>query len=271
VRVVVTRPAHQAEELCHAFAERGALVERLPLLEVTPPDDPEPLRRAVAALPRYRWIAFTSANAVTPVAELAEAAGGWPGGLRVAAVGRATADALRARGAEPHLVADSGGEALAREMAASDPGLAGHPVLLPLAADARPELSAGLAAAGAEVEVVTAYGKGLPAGTLERAGELFPPTSTLGWVTFTSPRIARSFASLMDQMVDGGSADMEERGEGGWEHRRRSLLAASIGPTTSAALRGLGVEPAAEAATPGNRELAEAVTVAVADEGRHRP
>jgi uroporphyrinogen-III synthase len=54
----------------------------------------------------------------------------------------------------------------------------------PQAADARPLLATGLAAAGAEAVVVVAYDKRLP------DAALFAGTP-LGWVTFTSPRIVR--------------------------------------------------------------------------------
>jgi uroporphyrinogen-III synthase len=63
-------------------------------------------------------------------------------------------------------------------------------------------------------------------------------------VTFTSPRIVRHFAELF-------GAD--------WERRRGELRAASIGPVTSAELRRRGVEPAAEAARPGDEEMVAAV------------
>jgi len=267
VRVVVTRPPHQAEGLCAAFAAAGASVERLPLVDVVPPDDPGPLRRAVAGLGGFRWIAFTSANAVAAViAEVREATestgmvidqpvppAGWPPGLRTAAIGEATARALRESGVEPTLIPGSGaGASLAGAMAAADPGLAGAPVLLPLAADAHPDLAQGLAAAGADVRAVVAYDKRAPAGTAHRARGLFPPGAPLGWVTFTSPRIARTFAELLNQISD---EDPREH----WEARRTTLRAASIGPTTSATLRRLAVEPAAEATSPGEAELVAAV------------
>jgi len=259
LRVVVTRPAHQATGLCEAFAAAGATVERLPLLEVVPPDDPTPMGRAVAELPRFRWVAFTSANAFTALADVLREAGDdstsvpWPPDVRTAAIGEATARALREAGIEPALVATGGtGATLAEEMAAADPRLTGAAVLLPLAADARPDLAQGLAAAGAAVEAVVAYDKRTPAGTAHQARRLFPRGVPLGWVTFTSPRIARTFAELLNQISD------EDPGER-WDARRATLRAASIGPTTTAALRRLGVEPAAEATNPGEDELVAAV------------
>lgn len=250
MRVVVTRPEGQAEGLIRGFREVGAEVEWLGLLEVGAPGDVEPLRRAAGEVERFRWVALTSANAVAPLFDLLPE--GLPGSVAVAAVGEATARALRARGVEPRLVSAKGsGEELAEELAAEE-NLRGARVLLPLAGDARPELAAGLRAAGVEVTTVIAYEKRLAAGAGERAAALFPAGTPLGWVTFTSPRLARTFVDLIDRRA------------GGWKVRLPTLLAASIGPTTSRELRRLGVAPAAEAKAPGDEALVAAVVAAAA-------
>lgn len=238
LRVVVTRPAHQAEELCAAFEAAGASVERLPLIEVAPPADPAPLREAAAGLAAYRWVIFTSANAVRA---LIEAAGDrLPPRLRTASVGGATTAALRDAGVEPALEGEGGGESLAELIAFVG---AGGKILFPAAEDARPQTAAMLRASGYEVDVVVAYGKRLPEGTQRRAAELFPEGEPVGWVTFTSPRIVAAFAGLFED----------------WAERRGTVKAASIGATTSDELRRLGVEPAAEAVVPGDEGLVEAV------------
>jgi uroporphyrinogen-III synthase len=92
----------------------------------------------------YDWVAYTSANAagVTP-----------PHGARVAAVGPATADALRARGVEVALVPP---EAIADSLVAAFPAGPGR-VLVPQAERARPTLVEGLRAKGWTVDVLTAY------------------------------------------------------------------------------------------------------------------
>src|SRR3954447_24618635 len=103
LRIVITRSEHQSDNLAAAFAAAGAWVELLPLLEIVPPADPRPLERAAAELALYDWVVFTSANAVEAFLPLA---GALPSSLRIAAVGSATADALRARAVEPHLIPD---------------------------------------------------------------------------------------------------------------------------------------------------------------------
>jgi uroporphyrinogen-III synthase len=242
LRVVVTRAERQSEGLAAAFEHAGARVELLPLLEVVPPVDPGPLARAAAELQDYDWIVFTSANAVEAFLPLAPP----PWQPRIAVVGPATSEALRSQGIEPHLTAhQADAEGLAADLA---PRVAGRRVLLPQAADARPALLAGLAAAGAEAVAVVAYDKRLPPEAARRSAELFS-NHPLGWVTFTSPRIVRHFAELF-------GAD--------WERRRGELRAVSIGPVTSAELRRQGIEPAAEAERPGDAEMVAALARSVA-------
>ena len=258
LRVVVTRAAHQAEETARAFEKAGAEVALLPLLELVPPDDSAPLEAALAALADYAWIVFTSANAVERV--LGDRGGPLPPGLRVASLGEATSASLRALGIEPDLEpADPRAEGVAAELA---PRLApGERVLLPQASDARPVLERELSRSGARVDRVDAYTKRTPPDARERAAEVFGglPHETLGWVTFTSPSIARAFAEVVEGLAGHG-----------WPTHRRGLLAASIGPVTSDALRELGVEPAAQAAAPGDAELVAAVSGAVAARGLGR-
>ena len=238
LRVVVTRAEQQSEGLAAAFERAGARVELLPLLEVVPPADPRPLERAAAEAGSYDWIVFTSSNAVEAFLPLT---GPLHETVRIGAVGPATAEALRHFGIDPDLTARKAeAEGLAAELASQ---VAGKRVLLPQAADARPALLAGLREAGAEAAAVVAYDKRLPPDAPAHAVELFAATP-IGWVTFTSPRIVRHFVELL-------GAD--------WERRKGELRAVSIGPVTSAELRRHGIEPAAEAARPGEGEMVEAV------------
>jgi uroporphyrinogen-III synthase len=246
VRVVVTRAGRQAGGLAAALAAAGATVEPLPLLEVVPPAEPAPLARAAAELPLYDWVVFTSTNAVHAL--LPGAPGALPPRLRTAAVGAATAAALRGLGVEPTLMAWAGNESAGGLLALLLPHLdCGQRVLLPQAADALPTLRDGLRAAGIAAVAVAAYEKRLPPEARRHAAELFAG-QPIGWVTFTSPSTVRHFAALFGD---------------DWPPRRAELRAASIGPVTSAELRRHGVEPAAEAARPADAELAAALSAAV--------
>ncbi len=98
--VLVTRPAHQAETLCRLLEGYGAESVRFPLIGIEPVDDPATTALALAALEAGAWAVFTSVNAVQEaMARGLRAHHLHPG--RVAAIGPATAAALRTIGVEP--------------------------------------------------------------------------------------------------------------------------------------------------------------------------
>ncbi|MGO9558117.1 MAG: uroporphyrinogen-III C-methyltransferase [Acidimicrobiales bacterium] len=155
-RVIVTRSRDQASVLARCLAEEGALPIEVPTIEIAEAaDGGAALRASLDHLGSFDWVAFSSANAVRRVfGELRDARA--LGGVRVAAVGAATAAALREHGIVTDLVAEVAvAEGLARAFDPAPPG--GASVLLPQAAGARDVLAAGLTALGYRVETVEAY------------------------------------------------------------------------------------------------------------------
>ena len=102
VRVLVTRPAQQAEKLCRLIEAEGGVALRLPLLAIEPVTHPAEAQRRLAG-GHGTWI-FTSANAVRHSVPLI--AGAWP--AQVAAVGPATAMALAGAGQSATLLPITG-------------------------------------------------------------------------------------------------------------------------------------------------------------------
>jgi uroporphyrinogen-III synthase len=224
----------------------GADAVRLPLLDVLPGDG-ESMDAASACIETYSWLVFSSSNAVE--AFLPRVASRKETLPRLAVIGPATATAVRQLGFEPSLEASKkDGAGLAEALV---PLLAqGARVLLPQADDARPQLAAGLRQGGADLHTLVAYRKGLPDSARVEAQGLFDDLS-LGWVTFTSPRLVRHFVQL-----DLGSPDA-------WRRRLGELRPLSVGPVTSDALRHHGLEPAAEATEPTSQGMVEAMIAAV--------
>ncbi|NIO46919.1 MAG: HemD protein, partial [Planctomycetales bacterium] len=64
LRVVVTRPEIQAEELCNGLRALGAEPLLFPTIAIVPPEAGGPLDQAIARLADYDWIIFTSVNGV---------------------------------------------------------------------------------------------------------------------------------------------------------------------------------------------------------------
>lgn len=189
-RVVVTRPADQAEELAAPLRSAGADVRVRPLVRLDPPaDGGRALEAAASQLDRYEWLVFTSANAVRawPVFR---AATRWPA---VACVGEATARAASARGIPVSLVpASFTGEAVAQAME-KVAALRGARVLWPRASGAGDAVRATLGEAGAIVDEVEAYRTCEDAAAARRLHEELS-AEPADLVVFTSPSGVRAFA-----------------------------------------------------------------------------
>jgi uroporphyrinogen III methyltransferase/synthase len=164
-RVLVPRTRDQAGALSAVLRAHGAVPVEVPTIAVEPPRTPAPMERAVKGLHdgKYAWIAFTSTNAVKAVREKLEEYGldaRALSGVKVAAVGETTAQALVDFGVRPDLVpsGQQSSEGLLADFAPYDPVF--DPidrVLLPRADIATDTLLAGLQEIGWQVDDVTAY------------------------------------------------------------------------------------------------------------------
>jgi uroporphyrinogen III methyltransferase/synthase len=209
-RVVVTRARAQASGLAARLAELGAEVLQAPAITIEelpfrPPD-----------LAGYDIVCLTSANGVErllarDVRALA--------GVTVAAVGSATAAALRRRGIEPDVLPE---QAVQESLLDALGEVAGKRVLIATAEGARDVLAAGLRDRGAEVDEIALYRT-----VREPVDAELVLSADL--ITFTS---SSTVTNVLDAL-DG--------------HDLSGLRAVSIGPVTSGTLRERGVEPVAEA------------------------
>ncbi|CAB4697297.1 unannotated protein [freshwater metagenome] len=168
-RVLVPRTKDQAGSLSARLRGYGGVPEEVPTISVEPPRNPLQMDKAVRGLVegRYEWIAFTSVNAVKAVREKFEEYGLDArafSGLKIAAVGDKTAQAIAAWGLRADLVPsadDPAGQSAAGLLAiwpeydeVLDPI---NRVFLPRADIATENLVAGLIDLGWECDDVTAY------------------------------------------------------------------------------------------------------------------
>jgi uroporphyrinogen III methyltransferase/synthase len=164
-RALVPRTKEQAGSLSRRLREYGAVPEEVPTISVEPPRNPLQMDKAVRGLVegRYEWIAFTSVNAVKAVREKFEEYGLDArafSGLKIAAVGDKTAEAIAAWGLRADLVptGDQSAAGLLAEWPPYDDVLDPiNRVFLPRADIATETLVAGLIELGWEVDDVTAY------------------------------------------------------------------------------------------------------------------
>ena len=231
-RVLVTRAAHQAGKLSAGLRALGATPVEVPVLEIQPPESFDALDAALLALPAYDWLILTSANTVRALADRATELGVPlinPVGLKVAAVGEATATAARRAGFTVTFVP---------ELYVAESLVAGlvtradrQRILLARAAITRDVIPDALRKAGAFVDAVDAYRNALPEAA---PGQLQQALSEgIDAATFTS---SSSVTHLQEAAHAAGVP---------WPFAR--IPAVSIGPITSETLREAGWEPAIEA------------------------
>jgi uroporphyrinogen III methyltransferase/synthase len=164
-KVLVPRTKEQAGAMSRRLRAYGAIPCEVPTIAVEPPRTPAQMERAIKGLVdgRYAWTIFTSVNAVRAVWEKFAEHGldaRHFGGVKIACIGEATADAVRAFGIQPELIptGEQSSEGLLAEFSPHDEVL--DPVgriLLPRADIATETLAAGLTELGWEVDDVTAY------------------------------------------------------------------------------------------------------------------
>ncbi len=158
-RVLVTRARHQASALSQMLAERGAEPIELPAIDIRPVADSAELSGAISNLKDYHWIIFTSVNGVSAFWQQLNALkldSRALSGLKVGAIGPATAEALAAKGITPDYIPETyTTEGILAGLGRRD--IAGQRFLLPRADIADEELVKGIHRLGAEAHEVTAY------------------------------------------------------------------------------------------------------------------
>jgi|WetSurMetagenome_2_1015567.scaffolds.fasta_scaffold18910_4 uroporphyrinogen III methyltransferase / synthase len=227
---VVTRTRGQASVLTELLAAAGARCLEVPTLEVAPPDDFGPLDAALQHLSDYAWVIFTSANGVAAFFQRLFEKGRDVralGGVKIAAIGPATAQALRER----HLLADVvPARFVAEDLAqALLPRIApGSRVLLARAQQAREVLPEILAQAGIKVEVAPVYQVRKPEAIPAEARPGID-SGDIDILTFASSATVHNFVALV--------------GREKFQELAGRALVAAIGPITGDTLREYGVTP----------------------------
>ncbi len=250
--VVVTRSRAQASKLSEKLRHLGANVIELPVIEIKPVKLSEDDLGKIRGIGGYDWVFFTSQNAVTPFFDTFDQSGmdvRALGGVRIAAIGQATAEALREKGIKPDLVPETFTSAgLLESFGALHKDERGVRALLPRADIASTELPVGLAKLRIECDEIAIY-KTVPGDPDEDELKRIVD-GNVDYITFTSSSTAENFSKLL-----GLERFVELSGR---------VRFASIGPVTSAKLRELGAVAAIEAERSDIDGLVDAI---VADAG----
>lgn len=231
--VIVTRARAQASALTKKLEAQGARVLEVPAIKIVPPADFAPLDKAIAEIDTYKWLILTSVNGVEYFFNRLQKAGKDSRalcGVKIAAIGSATAEALKSYGITADLIpsaykAEELADALAEDTKAGDK------LLLARAKVARNVLPERLRALGAQVDVVAAYETVTDCQNKEELLDALESVEA-SVVTFTS---SSTVTNLLD--VLGDKKDLLNK-----------VALAAIGPVTAETLEKNGLKPAISAA-----------------------
>lgn len=256
-RILVPRGGAAGERWAQAVRERGGEPVVAALTETAEPQDPGPLTAAVERWNRgdYDWLVVTSANGAHAVADAGARPATAAGAARVAAVGPATAEALRERGfavaLQPEHDFSAAGVANALIDVIGDRAAREQRLLLPLSEIASTELEEALLRAGHAPERIAAYR------------------------TVPAPRDAAQEARIVAGGVDAilvlsgsGAAELARRfGPTGGNGLPGGAMLAAIGAPTARALAAHGLRADVVAARHTVGGLLDALAEHVADPG----
>ncbi len=195
-RILVTRPRAQADPFADGLRSAGFEPIFFPVIEIRPMDNNAELDQALKNLSRYDWIVFTSVNAVDVVFERLSSPFGRKvrdEGVKIAAIGPKTAEALRKHNTGPDFIPE---EYVAEAILPGLGDLRGKWVLLPRAEIARKALPEAIVKAGGIAHEIAVY-KTLPA--QPDAVGLAALRSGVDVITLTSPSTVQNFAAIARQ------------------------------------------------------------------------
>jgi uroporphyrinogen-III synthase len=195
MKILITRPRAQADDFADKLRLAGFEPVYFPVIEIRPIENNVALDRALEKLNCYEWVVFTSVNAVEVVFSLTPTPlpMGEGQGVRFAAIGPKTAEALRKRGIEPDFIPD---EYVAEAILPGLGELNGKWVLLPRAEIARKALPEAIANGGGIAHEIAVY-KTLPAEPDPNG--IAALKSGVDVITLTSPSTVQNFVAISKQ------------------------------------------------------------------------
>ena len=212
IRVLVTRPAGEAQRWAQALQSRGIEAESLPLIEIAPLADVSALQAVWQALPEHAAIMFVSANAVQHF--MAQRPGNVPPHAQAWGTGPGTQAALLSAGWPADQIrcpdADAGkvdSEALWALVGEDVQHWSGRSVLIVRGADAQGQLAGRdwlaqqLQQAGVQVRQCVAYVRRAPVPNREQLERARQALHDGTWWLFSSSEAAQNLAAWLPHEI----------------------------------------------------------------------
>ncbi len=160
--ILVTRPRHQAANLCALIEQQHGVAVAFPSLEIVAAADSTSICATLAHLNRFQWVVFISANAVNFALHANDGKIERFRTARIAAIGQATARALTAAGLTPELLPEHGWDSQALLATVPMRQVLGQRILIVRGAGGLETLGSELRHRGADVAYLDVYQRTLP-------------------------------------------------------------------------------------------------------------
>lgn len=235
-RIVITRDAEGNRIFAPLLAAYGAEPIAVDGIEIVRLAETPQVRKSLLQIGEFDWVFFTSANGVTAAFEGLAACGADArifGGVRVACIGRQTAQRLRLYGITTDFIPSTFTSSALAEEVANIHALEGKKILLLRSEIAPPDFRERLAATGAtvtETAVYTVRPRVMEAAQARLLKEQLA-AGQIDWLTFTSTSTVKAFLEAV-------SLDCV---------RACGVKIASIGPATTEYLNSIHLPPTVEA------------------------
>lgn len=162
LRILVTRPTHQAENLCRLIEQQGGIAIRFPTLAIVACDDLLTIQKTLADLNHFQWLIFVSSNAVNFALKANDGKIAKPKMLRLGAIGTATAKALAMAGLSVDLIPAQNYNSEALLALPELQQIQGQRFLIVRGEGGREELANILRSRGADVHYLNVYKRIIP-------------------------------------------------------------------------------------------------------------
>ncbi len=235
-KIIITRSRKQASTLSKSLRELGAVVIEFPTIAIQPVEDFSELDKTIGEIDTFSWVVFTSVNGVDMFFD--RLSGLWRdsralNSVRIAVIGKGTADALWRFGLKPDLTPETfTSEGTVEAFKAIKEDYTSERVLLPSSEIARDYIPRELAKMGAEVVTVPVYLNLVPGYSEETISDAFKDDPDL--VTFSSSSTVSNLVGILRKHNK--------------DHFIARIKGASIGPVTTKTAENAGISIVVDAA-----------------------
>ena len=195
--ILVTRPEHQAETLCHLIEKQGCNAIRFPTLEIVGVET-KAIKQQIDALKQYQWLIFISANAVNFALKANNGKIDCFINSNIAAVGNATEKALLAHGLTVDLVPESHFSTEGLLATSEMNNVQGKSCLIVRGKGGRETLASNLRERGAKVEYMEVYTRIKPCHN-DRTAKKLLAQGNLHAITITSNEALLNLLAMFEQ------------------------------------------------------------------------